>query len=505
MRGARLDQPMWRSLFDEGKRHRQSLGVWVREAIVAGIIGRRLLPGTPLPASRVLARLLGLSRNTVIQAYDGLVDAGFVEALPRQGHRVHPHLALEARMPTRKGRGDAAAAEAVRLPVPILQRARHVPIQHPGEWRSYPFPFVHGQMDPGLFPEREWRESVLAAHRVRAGARGRASWRADQGEADDPEFIEQVQGQLLPRRGIWVPREQILVTLGAQHALYLTAQLLLRRGSKVALEHHCYPDARNIFEAAGAGCVELASDAHGPLPQTGSHGASFCFLMPSHQNPTTVTMPAERRRLWLETASRSKLILIEDDYDSELIFKGKARPAIKAKDSEGRVIYVGSLSKTLAPGIRVGYLVGPSDFIAAARRARHAMMRHPPINNQRAAAFFIAQGHHQRYVMRLIEAFRERIGIAARSLRRHLPEARFRMPAGGSSLWVEMPAGVDTARLEREARSRGLLFDAGTHFLRAGAGCTSRYLRLGLSAIEPDAIEQGIRLLAVWSRPRLRA
>ena len=484
------DDILWRQLLTLSRRPDLTLQAQLRGAIAQAVLDRRLPPGAPLPSSRRLAEILGISRNTVIQAYELLSQEGFISARSRSRPMVDP-AALE----------NAARAAGVRPDPPVRRpdwsgrlqshpsRTRHV--TKPVDWYNYRFPFVYGQPDPSLFPIAEWREVVQLSLRSVAIR----DWAGDHVDADDPLLVEQLQKRVLPRRGIWVSPEQILITIGAQQALYLSAALLLGPEKTVAVEQPGYPDIRNLCRQLGARIRPLPMDADGLRPGEGLAGCDLLFVQPSHQNPTTVTMPLARRKALLNAASEHDLLIVEDDYDSELTFVGEANPALKALDRDERVIYIGSVSKTLAPGLRLGFMVAAPEFIAEARAMRRLTARHPPANNQRAVALFLQLGHHDAAIKRLIAAYRERAAAIGEGLRAHLPEFRFRLPAGGSALWAEGPPDVSMNAVAAAAAPQGLLFDPGAVFFDHPAP-PENVVRLGYSAIPLDRIEPGIQLMA---------
>ncbi|TIW51618.1 MAG: PLP-dependent aminotransferase family protein, partial [Mesorhizobium sp.] len=231
------------------------------------------------------------------------------------------------------------------------------------------------------FPTAEWRECnrmALAVLEIR-------NWASDMVDRDDPLLIEQIQARLLPRRGIFANPDEIIVTLGAQNALYMLASLLMTKGSKVAMEDPGYPDARSIFRLAGADIQPVPVDQSGIVTSSIPQDSGFVFVTPSHHCPTMVPLSAERRQDLLARANRHNQIIIEDGYDSQLLDEAPQQ-ALKSLDRSGRVIYVGSMSKTLAPGLRLGYIVASAGLIAELRALRRFMLRHPPANNQRAVA-----------------------------------------------------------------------------------------------------------------------
>ncbi|MEI4472461.1 MocR-like pyridoxine biosynthesis transcription factor PdxR [Frigidibacter sp. MR17.24] len=482
---------IWQQYFRQGRSAGLTLQLQVRQLIVQLVVERKLLRGARVPSTRQLAETLDVSRNTIAHAYDLLVQDGYLCISTRQGHFVNPELVLET---TVGFRGEPGSTTLSRLPqgrVSVTKPDSRTAISRQSDWRAAPFPFVHGQIDRSLSQGPEWREAML----LTCNAENSAAWVSDYGVEDDPAFVEQLRRYVLPRRGIGARREEILVTLGAQNALFLIAYALCAQGTTLGTERFVYPDVRNIFRARGARLIDLDVDEQGLDPHQLGDEADIIYVAPSHQNPTTVTMPLDRRIEVLEAAAERNVILIEDDYDSELTFSGSPNPAIKALDTDNRVIYIGSLSKTLASGLRLGYIVAPADFIDAARSARQLMMRHPPANNQRAAAHYIGLGHHERYMTRLAKAFAERVRVTSKALGQYLPEARFVPPNGGSSIWLSAPDGTNMAEVEHRAAAQGVLFDAGNRFL-ADTTSSTAYFRLGLSAIDTAKIEPGIRLLA---------
>src|SRR5690606_21021980 len=289
------------------------------------------------------------------------------------------------------------------------------------------------------------------------------NWASDMVDRDDPLLIEQIQARLLPRRGIFANPDEIIVTLGAQNALYMLATLLMTKGSKVAMEDPGYPDARSIFKLAGADVQPVPVDGSGIVTSAIPSDAEFVFVTPSHHCPTMVSLSAERRQDLLSRANRYNQIIIEDGYDSQLLDEAPQQ-ALKSVDRSGRVIYVGSMSKTLAPGLRLGYIVASAGLIAELRALRRFMLRHPPANNQRAVALFLSLGHHEALVRRLSAAFAERRKRLAHAVDAFLPEWRFGETPGGTSLWLEGPRGTDSAALAQMAEARGVLVEPGARF-----------------------------------------
>jgi len=462
----------------------------LRQMLVAAIREGQLPPGSPLPSCRRLAETLDVARNTVALAYQDLVEEGFLVARQRSGYFVSREIDSARLAPP----PDAGAASGP--PPDWAPRLRRRPstqrnIVKPRNWQEYKYPFIYGQFDPALFPIADWREcsrQALSLNAVR-------EWASDRFTDDDPQLIDQIRTLLLPRRGVFVQPEEILITVGAQHAIYLLASLLVDDRTVVGIEDPGYADARNIFALRTSRLVGLALDDQGLVDGAALDECNYVHLTPSHQFPTTVTMSLKRRRALIERAARQDIVFIEDDYEAEINHLGRPTPALKSLDRSGRVIFVGSLSKTIAPGLRMGYLVGARELVAEARALRRLMLRHPPANNQRTAALFLARGHYDSLLRREGQSLRQRWTAMQDALARHMTRCRFRRTSGGTAFWIEGPPALDARALERAAGAVGVLIEPGdVHFLSDEG--PRNYFRLGFSSIPCERIEPGIKLLA---------
>jgi GntR family transcriptional regulator/MocR family aminotransferase len=481
---------MWRQLFQDRTDTSASLQVQIRTMLVSAILDGHAPLESPLPSGRELAKELGVARNTVVFVYQQLVDEGYLISRERRGYFVNAEIL----------KGRVAQTASAPMPATIQpdwdRRFRFEPsaqrnIVKAPDWQRYDYPFNCGQGDPSLFPVADWRECCKQALSV-LEIRG---WSSDHFDADDPLLIEQIQKRLLPRCGIWASPDQILPTIGAQHALYLLATLLVGRNDTVGIEDPGYTDARNIFSLMTPNIVGLPLDHRGLEVDERLDACDYVYVTPSHQAPTMVTMPVERRHALLRRAVESDFVLIEDDYESELNYVDSPRPALKSFDQNNRVVYVGSLSKSLSPGIRFGYMVAAPELIREARALRRLMVRHPATNNQRAVALFLAQGHHDALIQRLRTAYKERWQVMGDALERHLPDSSHKPTFGGTSYWVKGPEGLDARELAKRAKERGILIEPGdVHFMSQRPPLN--YFRLGFSSIPVDRIEPGIRRLA---------
>ncbi len=482
---------MWQRLFRRFDEGAATLQGQLRDMLVHAVLEGFLEPGAAVPSSRVLAASLKMSRTTVTLALQSLADKGFLLPRPRSGYYVSPEIQATY-LGARRRAADGAQAPrngwTRRLQItPSAQRN----IAKPADWQKHPFPFIYGQFDAALFPTADWRECAKASLQVRAIR----SWAPDHIDRDQDALIEQIHQRLLPARGIWAERGEILVTAGAQHATFMLAQLLVGPRTVVGIENPGYPDARNNFALRTRHVRPLAVDAQGLVVGDALARCGYVYVTPSHQCPTTVTMPLERRQALLERAQAHDFVVIEDDHESELNYSGRPTPALKSLDSSARVIYIGSLSKTLAHGLRLGYVIAPAELIRELRALRRLMLRHPPTNNEHTAAEFIAHGFHEAFVRRLNLAYSERAGALRNALRRHAPALRFVDARGGSALWVQAPRGADTRELAVRALAQGIVIEPGDVFF-AGSRPPRNFMRLGYSSIAADRIEPGVRALA---------
>jgi len=484
-----------------------SLQAQIRQSIVELILNHSVLPGDKLPSSRMLSHQLKVSRNTVILAYQALVDTGYLEPRERSGYVVSDEAPTTRLVDTpgadqsiinldRDANLDIANVK-IDWDAKLVQSCSYIrPVQKPVNWREFAYPFVYGQVDDELFSHSEWRDCARQA----LGMRNFSTMVGDFGQHDDPMLVNYICSRSLPRRGIKARPEQILVTLGAQNALYLIAQLLVDQSKHVVIESPSYPDLRDILLQRTKAITALPVDAGGLiLDEEVLRRADSVFITPSHQCPTTHTMSASRRRQLLDIAARHDLLVIEDDYEFEMNFLESPTPALKAQDNDGRVIYVGSLSKSVFPGLRLGYMVAPEGLIQQARALRHLILRHPPGYAQRTLAYFMALGHYDAQIRRLRRHLAERrrvlqSAIDAEGLFSH-SAAHF----GGTSFWVSGPDWLDSRILAKRAMQDGVLIEAGDVFFGRGTSPLN-YFRLSYSAIPAERIPEGIAQLGACMR-----
>lgn len=468
-----------------------NLQAQLRQQIVDLVSKALIPPGKRLPSSRKLADHLGIARNTAVLAYQQLIDEGYLVSRERSGIYVNEAMLV-----------DLPSQLADRLPNPIASafwRDRLADDTHvddvfvtPPNWQDYPFPFLEGEFDQSLFPVAEWRE----ASRLSLGVREIHDWSKARGDADDPLLIEQIRTKILPRRGISARPDEILITNGAQQGLSLLSQLLFDNATTVAVEEPGYPDFRTLVQRTGAQLQFIPVDHQGVQTEKNDGRAQYVYVTPSHQVPTTATLSSERRAQLLQQAEQFNQVIIEDDFDSETNFLGNPHPAIKSLDTQGRVIYLGSLSKTLSAGIRLGFMIASPELIRAIREQRRLMSRFPAANNQRTAALFLSLGHFDATTRRLHKIFKDRWTELRNALNYYLTKAVFTMQSeGGTCCWVQGPPGLKVEDLCREADKRGILIEPVAHFYGAQTDLPPCF-RLGVSSLSVEKIRPGIAKLA---------
>ncbi|MDI3405665.1 MocR-like pyridoxine biosynthesis transcription factor PdxR [Streptomyces cavernicola] len=476
---------MPRTLIEVDRESSEPLYRQIRKAIEHGIAVGTIDARRRLPSSRELARELGLSRNTVNAAYQELVAEGFVESRVRQGIFVNREIRAYCTAEERPATPRFDWASRLRgHPEDTLPHIEKRP-----DWARYPYPFLAGQVDLRAFPARDWSRALNKAlyppHIQYSLQDGIA--------ADDPLLVEMVCRHLLPARGVEASPEEVLITVGSQQGLDLLSRALLGQGSVVAVEDPGYLDARHIFVRAGATLLPMTANEAGLKPPKSLAGVDLLHVTPSHHHPTNATLSIGRRRELLSLVRESGTVIVEDDYDSEFRYQGSPTPALKGLDETDQVVYLGTFSKFLAPGLRLGYLVGSRELVRELRDLRRYSVRHPSGHIQRALALLIESGEYHRAVRRYRGQLMHKWEAASRAVNAHLPW-HTTPPPGGVSLWMSGPAELDCRRLVDLAQERGVLIERGDiYFLSEDPPLN--HFRIGFAAPPLSVIDPGIRIL----------
>ncbi|WP_170444396.1 PLP-dependent aminotransferase family protein [Ruegeria arenilitoris] len=468
-----------------------TLQAQIQQMIAEGILSGRFHVGEKLPSSRKLAAHLGVSRITVTLAYTELLANDYLTAKGRSGYYVSQNAPVPPKYtPVQR------SEETVNWDAALARRFSEGDfLAKPPDWREYSYPFIYGQADRTLFDHANWRLCAVRA----LGHKDFDSLTGDYVDQDDPLLIEFIARHTLPRRGIAARPEEILITLGAQNALWLTSRILLGHGRKAAIEDPSYYALHELMRCSDASMTPLRVDKDGLPPESIPDGTDVIYTTPSHQCPTTATMPVARRHDLLKRARELDAMIVEDDYEFEMAFLGAPSPALKSLDKDGRVVYVGSFSKSLFPGLRLGYMVGSEPFIREARALRSLVFRHPPGHIQRTAAYFLSLGHYDAQIRRMSKALMQRRKTIENAIEANGLTVAGRGVFGGSSMWMKAPDHVDTAELAKTLQNQSVHIEPGAAFF-SGPDRPRNYYRLGYSSISADRIPAGIERVAAAIR-----
>jgi GntR family transcriptional regulator / MocR family aminotransferase len=455
----------------------------IAQAIRGDIRRGRLRPGDALPGSRSLAQTLGVHRNTVLAAYRELEAEGWTSSGQRST-RVASDL---PEAPARRPRSDHGAGYDL------------APPHAPGPWASLRQGPPETLSLSGGLPDLRLVPTDLLARAFRRALKTPAllGYGDPMGEAR----LRAALGVLLSEmRGLAVSADQVLVTPGSQGALDLVARTLLQPGDRVAVEDPGYESAWATLRATGAELVPVPVDGAGmqveALEACLREGPlRAIYLTPHHQYPTTVTMSAPRRLRLLELARQRRIAILEDDYDNEFHFEGRPVLPLAGDDPGGVVLYLGTLSKILAPGLRIGFVTGPRTVVEVLAARRAIADGQGNLTLQRAAAELLEEGLLQRHARKMRRTYLARRGALADALGWHLGgSVSFELPPGGMSLWLKLDPSLDAEAWAERALRLGVRVDPGRRFDFRGQPLPN--LRLGYSALDERELDEAVRRLA---------
>lgn len=454
----------------------------LRERILKGELPR----GVRLPSSRQLSAQLGVARSTVMQALDALQAEGYVVARAASATRVAPELPEELQRQERPRTGQPAK------PVRVSATTRALLAQPAGAPKlgSAPRAFRPGVPALDLFPVGLWsrllsRESTRASAGLLSGTGARGC----------DALREAIALHVSASRGVRCTKEQVFVTTGTQGAFEETARLVLDPGDEAWLEDPGYLGARHALLSASARIVPVPVDDKGLDVEAGiarAPDARLVCLAPSHHYPFGVTTSLARRLQLLSFAKKARAVVLEDDYDSEFRHRGRPLMALQGLDEGASVVYVGTFSKTMFPGLRLGFLVAPQPLVEAFARSRAALASPASVVDQAALARFIENGHFATHLRRMRTAYRERNEALVEALRSECAGALDPHPSEtGMQLWAE--TDVPDLRLRDEAAARGLETSAVSDYYLEEPRKSG--LVLGFGCVRPQEMRQGAQRL----------
>jgi GntR family transcriptional regulator/MocR family aminotransferase len=451
----------------------------ITRAITADIRRGRLGPGDTLPGSRTLAKTLGVHRNTVLASFRELQAEGWIETL-RGSTRVAtelPQAPTEVRVELRRSLGFPLETP---LPAALVRSAGPRGTLN----------FGTGLPDLRLVPI----DGLARAYGRALRSRALLDYGDPQGEI---RLRAALACMLSGVRGLAVEPDQLMVVGGSQMGLDLVARTLLRPGDRVAVEDPGYAPAWVTLRMAGAVLVPIPVDASGLrvealAAELERQPIRALYCTPHHQFPTTVTMSNPRRQGLLELARQHQMAVLEDDYDFEYTFDGSPVLPLASADQAGVVVYMGTLSKVVAPGLRLGFVAGPQSLIEAMALRRHHADRQGDQVLERAVAELLEDGLLQRHVRKMCRVYQFRRGVLAEALARQLNGVvSFDLPPGGLSLWLRTDPTLDLAAWAARAERKGVGFHPGHHFAFQGQALPN--LRLGFSSLDEAELQEAVR------------
>lgn len=475
----------WQLVLDSSAQSAQPLFLRIARAITTDIRRGRLRSGERLPGTRQMAEQTGVHRNTTLAAYRELEAEGWIVTEARRGTFVATDLP-EAHHPKARALGNHDSAS---FPLPQFQVEPAAP-PPPGC-----LSLAGGIPDTRLLPLAE----LTRAYR-RVVQRGGASVLGYGDPLGHPRLRAAVAAMLTSTRGMSITAEQVMITRGSQMALYLIGRVLLPMGAALGVEALGYRRAWEGLSSGGATLRPLPIDSRGlntdavatALRKTPFRGV---YVTPQHQYPTMVTMSASRRLSLLELAAQAKMFIVEDDYDHEFHYQGRPVLPLASQDTHGVVIYVGSLAKVFAPGLRIGYVVGSPMLLQRLAAERIRIDRQGDHAVECAVAELMEEGELQRHVNRARRTYQTRRDLLIRLLRKAFGNGlQFQIPSGGMALWCSAKTNVSAWR--QKAVSQGVEFHGAERFSFSPRGAPSTKFRLGFAALNETEIREAVRRLA---------
>lgn len=468
-------------LLNDGEPLSRQIYLWFRKAILRG----DMKSDERLPSTREFAEHLNVSRTVVVLAYEQLLAEGFVRGRPGSGTYVTQGLQA-SRPSSRAGRANVRLSRFARSVAEAAPKIE-VPARRATSLR---YDFEYGRSDIEQFPFETWRRMLLR-HARKAPVR-----ELDYAPAGGSMALrEALTAHLRRSRAVVCDPSQVIIVSGSQQALDLIARVLVERGDRVAMENPCYQGAREVLRNIGARLLPVPVDADGLNPASLPERARLAFVTPSHQFPTGAILPLARRLALLDWARRADALVVEDDYDGEFRYEEQPLQSLQGLDTDGRVIYIGTFSRTIFPALRIGYLIVPKSLTAVFTSAKWLCDRHTATLEQETLAEFIASGMYERHLRRVRRRNTSRRKVLLEAIDKYLGD-RVQVTGYGAGahvvLWPDKRI-AESAALE-SAGSRGVgIYGISPYYLTKPA--RSGFI-LGFSRMREPDIREGIRRLS---------
>jgi len=473
----------------------KSLQTQIFESIREQILNGRLNSGALLPSSRLLSEQLGVSRNTVLMAYERLIAEDYVYSVKTLGTFVNASLPENSLTLSDPGRACIKAEERHPQRFPVTFKGRVQALNNPRR-DQLDIDFWVGRPDPMSFPINRWRSIII--EKLRDAGRNMTEYH---NPAGIHELRQAIVEHLKPARGINADPGQVIIVNGSQEALNIVSRLLINHGTPVVTESPCYQGAVYVLESYGADITPVRVDSHGlQVSDLKGNRARLVYVTPSHQYPMGVTLSLERRIRLLDWARESGAYILEDDYDSDFRHNGSPLTALAGQDPHGCVIYMGTFSKSLGAGLRLGYMVLPAELVEPARRVKALIDNGHAWLDQAVMAEFISSNAYSKHLRKIRKSYLGRRDCLVDALTRHFGEVELSGLNGGMHLVWQLPHYLPDAAIVKEQSEQA---GVGVYTLETGAAyifdqknSSKRLLMLGYSSIPESRIREGIDRIA---------
>ena len=452
----------------------------IAKAIFAGFVPKQ----TSITSSRRLAEKLKVSRNTILRVYEQLAEEGVLVPIERKGYYVNPQLDLSQR-PTEPQNQNSVLNLDWDNYLNKDQSLSEVSIK---DLSNYPYLFVNGIVDEDLFPVTEWRKCSIQS----LNKSNHRSWTSNHNDYE--ELIEQIRTRVLTKRGIFVGKENIAITLGCQNSLYYLTRLLVSKETNVGMENPGYPEALLQFQARRATVLPIDVDKKGLVVDSRLDQCNLVYTTPSNQFPTTVRMSPERRKALIDSANANDFLIIEDDFEHDVNFIEDSCPPLRCEYPSERVIYISSFTSTIAPGLRIGFIVAASPLITQIKALQVRTHSLPPKSICQTLALFLSLGYYDMLTQKLLKRYREKWLTMEKAMNYYFPQSGVTPSLAGTAFWVEYKEGFDATRFEQLAEERGILINNGQKYYCCNHKNNS--FRLSFQSIRTENIREGIAQLA---------
>lgn len=489
-------------LVNVDKASKQSLQEQIIAQILVHIENGVLETGAKLPSSRMLAKELKLSRNTVMNAYQRLISEGYIETVEASETRVCsilPENLSCVQCGTSSDTVEIMTDGKNNHFTPVVFTSQVQDIVNKND-RRLDYDFWVGRPHHKLFPSKIWQNLLLEC--INYSTNQMAQYGNPAGYAPLREAIAE---HVRYTRAVPATADQIVITVGIQEALNIISRLFITNGFQVLVENPCYQGAAFVFKSYGAKLLPIGVDADGlkvdELPEI---KGSLIYITPSHQYPLGVTLSLERRVKLIEWAERNGSYIIEDDYDSDFRYDSSPLHAVSGLSHHGHSIYLGTFSKSVAAGLRIGYMVLPQQLIKPAIAVKTLLNNHNGWLDQAVMAKFIQEGHFERHLRLMRKEYETRRDVLVTELKRSLGGFEITGEEGGMHIAITMPEGtLEAEDLQRIALSKGV----GIYTLNSGGSVelvptqdSSRKIILGYSSLDVDDIKEGVKRISALLR-----